>query len=118
LPVSRTASFRIYAQRVIGLPEISTDGFKPYTSATRDAFGGRALNVNEASRRYSPAAVIAVAREVVSDVPTDISTSYIERSNLSMRTGSRRFTRLTNAFSKKLVDRGQWRTLGPTLLQP
>lgn len=66
-------------QRVIGLPEISTDGFLPYQNAIRDAFGNRVahgvinktysvthLAVNEASRRYSPAQVIAVERDVVS----------------------------------------------------
>ncbi len=102
-------------ERVLGLPEISSDGFKPYLPAIRDAFGSRVahgvvnktysvvhLNVNEASRRYSPASVIAVARDVVSGVPTEISTSYAERGNLSLRMGCRRFTRLTNAFSKKL----------------
>ena len=52
--------------------------------------------------RYSPAQVVAVSREVVSGVPAEISTSYVERQNLSLRMASRRFTRLTNGFSKKL----------------
>src|SRR5437879_5556041 len=56
----------------------------------------------DAAHRYSPAAVVAVSREVVSGEPEDISTSYVERSNLSIRMASRRFTRLTNGFSKKL----------------
>ena len=60
------------------------------------------INFEQAQHRYSPAAVIAVAREAVRGVPAEISTSYVERSNLSLRMASRRFTRLTNAFSKKL----------------
>lgn len=102
-------------ERVIGAPEISTDGFLPYQNAIRDAFGNRIahgvihktysvthLAVKDAARRYSPAAVIAVSHDVISGVPAEISTSYVERSNLSIRMGSRRFTRLTNGFSKKL----------------
>ena len=103
-------------ERVIGLPEISTDGFLPYLRAIRDAFHGRVAHgqiiktysvthlSKEAASRYSPASVVAVAREVVSGVPAEISTSYVERSNLSMRMACRRFTRLTNGFSKKLVN--------------
>lgn len=102
-------------QRVIGTPEISTDGYLPYQNAIRDAFGPRAahgvvqktysvthLNVNEASRRYSPAQVIAVEYDVVSGVPAEISTSYVERQNLTLRMGSKRFARLSNGFSKKI----------------
>jgi IS1 family transposase len=100
--------------RVIGLPEISTDGFHPYKNAIRDAFGGRVAHGvvqktysvtdlrKDAAHRYSPAAVVAVAYDVVSGIPADISTSYVERSNLSLRMACRRFTRLTNGFSKKL----------------
>jgi IS1 family transposase len=101
-------------ERVLGSPEISTDGFPPYQPAVRSMFKNSAhgvisktysvthLNVNQASHRYSPAAVIAVEREAVYGVPAQISTSYAERSNLSMRMACRRFTRLTNGFSKKL----------------
>ncbi|WP_315807314.1 MULTISPECIES: transposase [unclassified Bradyrhizobium] len=87
-------------QRVIGAPEISTDGFHPYKNAIRDAFNGRAshgvivktysvvnLAVKEAVRRYSPAEVISVSREVESGLPVNISTSYVERQNLSLRMG-------------------------------
>jgi IS1 family transposase len=101
--------------RVIGQPEISTDGFTPYMPAIRDAFGPNATHGQivktysvtdlrkDAAHRYSPAAVVAVSRQVVGGAPIeDISTSYIERQNLSLRMASRRFTRLTNGFSKKL----------------
>lgn len=102
-------------ERVIGAPEISTDGFLPYQNAIRDAFNGRAhhgvivktysvtnLAVKDAARRYSPAQVVAVARDVVSGAPAHISTSYVERQNLTLRMTQKRFARLTNGFSKKL----------------
>jgi IS1 family transposase len=104
-------------QRVIGAPEISTDGFLPYQNAIRDAFHGRAhhgvivktysvtnLAVKDAARRYSPAEVVAVERDVVSGVPSHISTSYVERQNLTLRMTQKRFARLTNGFSKKLTN--------------
>ena len=87
--------------RVIGQPEISTDGFHPYRLAIRDAFGASASHgvivktysvthlVKEAQGRYSPAAVVAVERQVVSGDPDQyVSTSYVERQNLSLRMGS------------------------------
>jgi IS1 family transposase len=101
-------------ERVIGSPEISTDGFTPYQPAVRDSFGNSAHGVitktfsvthlggKAAQHRYSPAAVIAVEREAVQGEPENINTSYVERSNLSIRMANRRFTRLTNGFSKKL----------------
>jgi len=101
-------------ERVLGAPEISTDGFLPYQNAIRSAFGNRVAHGQivktysvtnlgkSAAVRYSPAQVVAVSREVISGVPADISTSYVERQNLSLRMASRRFTRLTNGFSKKL----------------
>jgi len=102
-------------ERVIGQPEITTDGCHPYKSAIRDAFGPRAthgvinktysvthLNVTEASRRYSPAAVVAVERQAVMGEPEQISTSCVERQNLTLRMGSKRFARLSNGFSKRL----------------
>lgn len=102
-------------QRVLGSPEISTDGWHPYKLSIRDAFRNSAHGVivktvavvdlrKDAAHRYSPAEVVAVAREAVQGVPLQISTSYVERSNLSVRMASRRFTRLTNGFSKKLPN--------------
>jgi IS1 family transposase len=92
--------------------QITTDGFGPYKAAVADTFSGCAdfamlIKVYRAApdgeRRYSPAEVQSV--EVVPVMgrpdPERICTSIIERSNLSLRMGVRRFTRLTNGFSKK-----------------
>lgn len=62
------------------------------------------IGLKEAARRYSPAQVVAVEYDVVSGVPAQISTSYVERSNLSIRMGSKRFARLSNGFSKRLEN--------------
>lgn len=82
---------------MIGAPEISTDGFLPYQNVTN-------LAVKDAARRYSPAEVVAVEREVVSGIPAHISTSYVERQNLTVRMSQKRFARLSNGFSKKLAN--------------
>src|SRR5262249_23462809 len=91
-------------------------GFHPYKLAIRDVFGGRAdhgtivktLSVTDlrkdAAHRYSPAAVVAVSREVISGEPEHISTSYVEREHLSLRMASKRFARLSNGFSKRLEN--------------
>jgi IS1 family transposase len=101
-------------ERVIGTPEISTDAWSPYQPGIRTQFGNRVAygQINktysvtdlrkDAAHRYSPAAVVAVSREVVSGMPAHISTSYVERQHLSLRTSQKRFARLTLGFSKKL----------------
>ena len=99
-------------ERIIIAPEISTDGFPAYEAAIEEAFGsecryGQIIKsyvggpAIDAARRYSPGYVVAVDRRSIIGVPRRISTSYAERENLSLRMASRRFTRLTNGFSKR-----------------
>jgi IS1 family transposase len=99
-------------ERIVNAPEISTDAFPAYEGAIEEAFGaecryGQIIKTYvgepgiDAARRYSPGYVVAVDRRAVIGAPRHISTSLAERQNLSLRMASRRFTRLTNGFSKR-----------------
>ena len=103
------------SRRVAGEVQLSTDGFPAYIQAIQRHFGYRASHaelikmyaaVNPGPGRYAPPKVAGIGinpRWGIPD-PKKVCTSYVERNNLTIRCQIRRFTRLTNAFSKKLAN--------------
>jgi IS1 family transposase len=104
--------------RLASRVQLTTDGYRLYVEAIEQSFGrdidyamlvklfGKGFRTKEESRRYSPAECVGIEKRRISGNPdfSRVSTSFVERQNFSMRMHMRRFTRLTNGYSKKIAN--------------